>query len=118
MSKLFLGPAADRNHDMRWPALLYQRKKISIFDLRSVPRRHITILRSLPENLCGANNPTISVARVSFGKHPEKLPFSSRFQVSEQLFQIFEAGNALNLFDVATIARPNHQTAVSDCEVG
>ena len=44
MSELFLWPTADRNHDMRWPAFLYQRKKMSIFDFQLVSGRDITII--------------------------------------------------------------------------
>jgi hypothetical protein len=44
MPELFLGPTADRNHNMRWLAFLYQCKKMSILDFQSVPGRDITII--------------------------------------------------------------------------
>ncbi len=45
ISELFLRAAANGDDDMRRAMFFDERKKISIFNFRSVPRRDITIIR-------------------------------------------------------------------------
>ena len=77
ISELFLRAAADRDDHMRRAMLFNQRKKILIFDFRTVPRRDITILARRSEMLRGATNRIIFVARVRW-EEPRKLLCSPR----------------------------------------
>lgn len=117
MSKFFLRSTTDRNYDMRWPALLYQSKKIAIFDFQSVLGRDITILdpdwRSFAVEII---EQFLSGPRSR--QDPENACAPLTFQPCEKLLQIFQARNALNFFASQQSPREHHQRAVRDCEVG
>jgi hypothetical protein len=55
--------------------------------------------------------------RLFAGKYPENFIGPLAFELTEQIFQIFETGNALNIFALYQTPKYNHQAAVSDRQI-
>ena len=96
--------------------LLNQRKKISIFNFRTVPRRDITIL-SRDWKRFAARPIEQFLPRAFTGKNPENFFGPLTLQLLEQVFQIFETGNALDVFMLQQTPRTHHQPAVSNRQI-
>src|SRR4029077_10374234 len=115
-TKLLLCAAAYGYHDVLRTMLFNKRKKISIFDIRTVRRRDITVL---PTNQKGFAARLINerLARAFVWKNPKNFsPLT--VQLAEKMFQIFETGNALDALTSQQAPYDDHQTAVSNRHIG
>jgi exosortase len=116
MSKFLLRPSAYRDHDVRRAMLLNQRKKMLIVDLQAVPRRATAEVNLDLEPFVERPIEQFSFCAFSW-QDPENFCVPFAFQLSNQVFHVPEAGNALNAFTFQQTPNENHQTAVSDCQV-
>src|SRR6266542_4931001 len=116
ITELFLRAAANRDHHMCRAILFHQREKISVFDFQSVPRRDVTIFHLDWQSF--APQPINQFSSRAFVRQdPENLSGPLAFQFAEQMLQIFETGNALEVFALQQAPQEDHQPAVSNRQI-
>ncbi len=104
ITEFFLCAAANRDDHMRRAMPLNQRKKISVFDFQSVPRRDITILAGSWKRFPA--RPIEQFLSCAFaGKDPENFSGPLPFQLAQQMFQILQTRRCVRPSRAATSAR-------------